>query len=220
MSHNQKSKSWEKKCLNITKEFYSLPLARIFTISADPLNPYFIFCQKISKYLDLTVIKHSLETHKYKNEIDWADDFELVFQNAITFYDLPTNSTPIISIMAKYLLKKFRTKRKILERNSYNDKKLKSLYIKYIDILSNLPKNIHNTEPLPKLKDLSGNLEENSLIFLESKLNKISSNLDFNKICEILSINPINNLIEIELAELSKEKISSLWDYINLIEKK
>ena len=97
------------KMLSITNEFLKDPIAVYFT---DPISQDDEFAAEyfdiIKHPMDLKTLKRNLMDNRYSSINEWAKDFNLIFENAITY----NGEGNLISGSARYLQKKFSKKLK------------------------------------------------------------------------------------------------------------
>lgn len=99
-----------KQCEQITKEFYSNPLATSFQNPITDKKFLAKYKEHIERPMELSTIKKHLKDRYYTNMREWADDMYLVFDNAIKYY-----GETELGGAARYLKKKLDKQIKKLE---------------------------------------------------------------------------------------------------------
>lgn len=132
------NKARREKLLNFTKKFKKHPL-NISFYSDNNLAKYQAL---IKKPMDFTKIQQNLEENIYKNSVEWYNDMELIYTNAILY-----NQDNEIALIAKYLLSQFKK-----EAYGYNKKDINEWNEGYQKLLSKLGDFISNS-PVPQGSD-------------------------------------------------------------------
>lgn len=176
--------------------------------------------RQIPKPMDLTTLQmHSKDREYYRDYEDWANDFRLIFENAMHFWPKDSEYYVLASHL-KQKFEKFYTKLKYLTPASYVQRATQ-LYANYLEILTHPPKNSQFNVDLPLIEDIGQGFEETSLELLTRKLNKISSPEKFEELQKIIQ-NKIsdNQDPEIDIGSLPPETIKKLWEFVRKCESK
>lgn len=203
-------------CYEFTKKMREDPLACIFIEPAEnalPPNLVSEYRSIVKAPMDISTIQQKMKNDAYSNEIKWAQDFQLIFDNAIK-YD---RNMSYVSGIASYLSKKFeKYYDNVVSKSTSNFvQHLMALYTNYLDILSNPPPNtLKSTQIYPE--QLGGVFEESTLQLLADKLNYLpdSDTEELHKILGIDMPNDDSGDIDVELATLPPEKIIQLWQLV------
>ena len=201
---DQMTKTQLEKCKLITNN-----------IIKNVFSKYFQGQDQIKIPIDLTKIKHKLETGNYPNYEMWAQDMRYVFEND----QIKNSGNTFLIETAVYLKKKFEKQYTMLKcLNSRNFEYQILLVSKKIqDLLSHPP---------PELPMSNWSFPSININFLESNLSKLTSPEQQNELAQILQTNsmPIlssdfqingNTKEVIDLSILDKKVLVDLNNLIN-----
>ena len=207
------------KMLSITNEFLKDPIAVYFT---DPISQDDEFAAEyfdiIKHPMDLKTLKRNLMDNRYSSINEWAKDFNLIFENAITY----NGEGNLISGSARYLQKKFSKKFNdlIYQNSQVFEAKLIELRNKLAILLSSPPAN-------SKMKGAPQNIDipvtpytNEKLKALMNQLNSVTNEKILIKIKEILEISGSDsqNTINVNLSRLGRGKLQKLENLLNSAE--
>ena len=211
-----KTKKWATKCRDILRIYRDDPLATPFL---EPVVKYLQDPDKsqylsiIKRPMDLGTLNNNLKNDVYKDQDEFFADFRLIFQNAIKYNE---KTDPLIKGISEHFLKKIEKDRKAkFERTGCSGSQIALLFSHYLQILSEKPnaRSQDIDEPIADVTTLGQAFVEPSLMILSEKLNKVSNEENYSKLCEIIGENKEGN--SIELADLPKSTIDKLWNFVN-----
>ena len=205
----QKNDLVHSRMLSITNEFLKDPISVYFTqpISQDDDFAAEYFAQ-IKHPMDLKTLKRNIIENKYNSITEWARDFNLIFDNAITF----NGEGNLISGAAHYLQKKFSKKyRELLSQNSQVfETKIIELRNKLAVLLNNPPVN-SGMRPTTQVLDIpAAPFTKDRIILLMNRLNKVTNEKTIAKIRETLEIDKSEDPKTINLSRLGRGKLAAL----------
>lgn len=174
----------------------------------------------IAKPMDLTTLQgHSKDREYYRDYEDWANDFRLIYENAMHYWPKDTEYYVLASHL-KQKFEKFYSKLKCLTPASYVQRATQ-LYAEYLEVLTHPPKNADLTIDLPLIEDIGQGFEETSLEILTKKLNKISTPESFDELQKIIQNKSSDNQDpQIDIGSLPPETIKKLWEFVRKYETK
>ena len=198
------------KMLAITNDFIKDPIAEPFTVPISSDAPFAeAYFEKIKKPMDLSTVKRNLSNNVYNTIDQWAADFNLVFDNAVSF----NGEDDIISSYAMYLKTKFaKRKQELLNQNSRTvELKLIELRNKLASLMANPPESCGMT-PTAQQQDLPNNEFSTGRIYkLYEKLNKNSENTDLiEEVKTIIGTDEQSSQADVNLSRIGKNKLVAL----------
>lgn len=174
----------------------------------------------IPKPMDLTTLQgRSKDREYYKDYEDWANDFRLIYENAMHYWPKDTE----IYVLASHLKQKFEkfySRLKFLTPSAYVQRATQ-LYAEYLEILTHPPQNAQLNVELPLIEDIGQGFEETSLEILTKKLNNISTPEKFEELQKIIQTKFNDSQDpQVDIGSLPPETIKKLWEFVRKCEKK
>ena len=206
-----------QRCKNITNQFYDDPIGSIFR---EPVK-FKEYTRIIQKPMDYSQIKSKLENNQYKNLSEWVDDFHLIYNNAVKFNQGDKDSEYICGI-AQYFLKKFdkivSDLQKTLSSSRYIQE-INSLHARYLEILSQAPKDEYPTQQV-SIDKIGPGFEESAHLYLTQQLNTYSTPQNALELYQLVGeyqgkVKAEGKVYKLELESFSQETISKLWDWVH-----
>jgi hypothetical protein len=210
--------SAHSQCLELTKKFISDPLcSSVFLapvdLGSDAANDDY---RRIIKHpMDLTTLLSNLKDRDYyQNVHKWAHDFQLIFDNAITY----NGANSYLAGIARYFRAKLdRHVAQIAARSEFG---LPALigpkYGSLLDLLSRPPSSSELKPSVPPIEALGTNFSDPALDVLTKKLNRFVSSETKDDLRRILGQSPENDkeLSEVDVGELPAQTVAELWDFV------
>lgn len=210
-----------QQCLTITKEIRAHPLSVLFRepFKADK-NTMKEYLSHISKPMDLLTVQENLESKRYSSFKYWANDMDLIFENAIKYND----SESLVGGIAIYL-------RKIVQKKIFDMKisKHEDVYdivlIKMLKKIEKISKEIDKIGSEKRNSKINNDNEQDDTLtiiskldWLTDKLNQIAEAGNADKIIEELNkcnlnIKDVSNG-DIDLAKMSRKTIDALIKFV------
>ncbi|KAK8900021.1 hypothetical protein M9Y10_002344 [Tritrichomonas musculus] len=209
-------------CNECTHKFLNNPLCILFKdpVAFDNRELDEEYRRRIPKPMDLTTLQANLKDRDhYKDPEEWANDFRLIFDNAMTFYQ-PKTELYVLAAHLKQKFEKFYSKLKYLTPSTYVQRATQ-LYANYLEILTHPPQNASFNVDLPLIENIGHGFEETSLELLTDKLNKISNPERFEELHKIIQNKPNDNQDSVvDVGSLPQETIKKLWEFVRKSEVK
>ena len=205
------------QCCNFTTKVMKDPLASPFL---EPVSltltesQYAEYLQLIDHPMDLNTLYGRLkEREHYQTVQSWANDFCLIFDNAIKYNSLDS----YISGIALFFKRKFEKFYSIITMGSATlySQRLNLLYSQYLEVLAHPPKNCNIHSSQTPIENMKSGFEESSLAILADKLNSINTKNKDDELERIIGFDSQSrNDIKIDVGSLPEEKIKALWAFV------
>ena len=205
------------QCLAITKDIRSQPLSVLFRepFKSDK-NTMKEYLSQISKPMDLQTVQETLEAKGYPNFKSWANDMDLIFENAIKY----NNSESLVGGIAIYLRKIVQKKIFEMKVTMYDDI-YNIVLVKYLKKIENISKEIDKIGSGKRNSKNNKEQDESLLIvekldWLKDKLNNIAESGNSDKIIEELNKCDLDlcDNEDIDLAKMNRKTIDSLIKFV------
>ena len=206
------------KCQELIRKFMDDPLTYDFrdpVIDAlDPGESKDEYRRIVKQPMDLKTLESNVKNKRYETPKDFYRDFRLIFENAILFNE---SRYPLLAAIASYLLKRLEKEySKRFEKGS-TATNIAYLYSQYLQILSEKTQN--SQTDLVEIYKLGKMFAEPSLNLLSEKLNSLSTKENFAELCEIIGKNPTDEDLSVEIADLTRNQIEQLWNFVKKYDK-